>query len=377
MKSVILLVLNNFLNDSRVLKEGISLKNRGYRVRVIALHEDNLNEFEVVDSIEVHRVKLLSRNWSKSKIIQILKYFEFLYRVVKEYRGSDIIHCNDLNALPIGVVIKLLDRDTKIVYDAHEYETQTNGLNGVKQKLVSLLEKSLIGYVDRVITVGDIIASEYVRLYGIDKPALVLNTPPYRDIDKKERFRERFGISKSQTIFLYQGGLSRGRGVEILLEVFKGLDESSVVVFMGYGLLEEMIVKASIEHNNIFFHPAVPPNIVLEYTSSANFGLSIIEDICLSYRYSLPNKMFEYMMVKIPLIVSNLPQMREVVEDYGVGVVVKSNSVEGIRESIREALELDRDELEENLNRAREVFNWQNQERVLVELYSSLGDSSD
>jgi len=123
LKKVISLVLNNFKNDSRVLKENISLKKAGYEVQVVALHEEPLKEFDNVQNIPVHRIKLKSRGWSKHKIVQLLKYFEFTYKVIKQYKDSDIIHSNDLNTLPIGVIIKkFFNKDAKIVYDAHEYE---------------------------------------------------------------------------------------------------------------------------------------------------------------------------------------------------------------------------------------------------------------
>uniref|UniRef100_UPI002B2442DE glycosyltransferase n=1 Tax=Aliarcobacter butzleri TaxID=28197 RepID=UPI002B2442DE len=121
--NIISLVLNNFKNDSRVLKENISLQKAGHKVKVVALYEEPLKEYENVQNIPVHRIKLKTRSWSKHKLIQLLKYFEFIYKVVKQYKNSSIIHCNDLNTLPIGVIIKkFFNKDTKIVYDAHEYE---------------------------------------------------------------------------------------------------------------------------------------------------------------------------------------------------------------------------------------------------------------
>uniref|UniRef100_UPI002B24BEB2 glycogen/starch synthase n=1 Tax=Aliarcobacter butzleri TaxID=28197 RepID=UPI002B24BEB2 len=166
-----------------------------------------------------------------------------------------IIHCNDLNTLPIGVIIKkFFNKDTKIVYDAHEYEiNDTPNESKYKIKIKYILEKFLIKYVDKVMTVSDSIADEYVRLYNIKKPALVLNTPPYKNIEKKNIFRENLGIKENQTIFLYQGGLSRGRGIEILLETFKTIDnENAVIVFMGYGSLENLIRETSKEYKNIY-----------------------------------------------------------------------------------------------------------------------------
>jgi glycosyltransferase involved in cell wall biosynthesis len=373
LQKVTSIVLNNFKNDSRVLKENISLQRAGYDVTIVAMYEEPLEEFEKVQGIHVHRVKIKSRSWSKHPVVQFFKYLELLYRVVKAYKKSDILHCNDLNALPVGVVIKkFFNKKAKIVYDAHEYETETNGLGGLKQKVVRLIEKRLIKDADAVMTVSNLIAEEYVRLYGIKKPALVLNTPVYKTVEKKNLFREEFGIKKEQKIFLYQGALNSGRGLETLLEAFKELKSNAVIVFMGYGVLAPLIAQSAKESENIYFHEAVSPEVVLDYTSSADFGISTIEDSCLSYRYCLPNKMFEYMMVGIPLLVSPLPEMKKVVEGYNVGVVLEENSVDGVKKSVEEAMTLDVKTLENNLEVAKTIYNWQEQEKVLLKVYNEL-----
>ncbi len=373
-KKVTSIVLNNFKNDSRVLKENISLQKARYEVQVVALHEEPLAEFEEVQNIPVHRVKLKTRGWSKQKLVQLIKYVEFIYKVVKQYKKSDIVHCNDLNSLPIGVIIKkFFNKDVKIVYDAHEYETELNGLKGIQKKLVKWLERKLIKYADKVITVSDAIADEYVKLYGIEKPALVLNTPSYKEIEKKNIFRETLGIKETQTIFLYQGGLSKGRGIEILLDAFKNIkNENSVIVFMGYGPLESLIKETSKEYKNIYFHKVVSPDVLLDYTSSADFGFLFYENTCLNHYYCSPNKMFEYLMAEIPVIVSNLYEMKRLVEFNKIGTVAKENSPEGLKEAIEEAVKLDKEVLKTNIQKLKTIYNWEEQEKVLLEIYKDL-----
>jgi len=374
MKKVISIVLNNFKNDSRVLKENISLQKAGYDVKVVALLEDDMDEFEVIQNVSVHRVKLKSKNWSRNRLIQLVKYFEFIYQVVRQYKYADILHCNDLHTLPIGVIVKkFFNKQVKIVYDAHEYETEINGLSGIQKKLTKKLEKVLIKYADRVITVSNAIADEYVKLYNIPKPTLVLNTPPFKKIQKKDIFRETLNISKDKTIFLYQGGLNRGRGIEILLDTFKTIDdEKSIIVFMGYGPLEDLIKVADKSYKNIYFHKAVTPDILLDYTSSADFGILFYENNCLNHYYCSPNKMFEYLMAEIPVIVSNLYEMKRLVEKNKIGVVAQENSPNGLKEAILKAVKLDKKELQQNIQKVKEIYNWEKQEKVLINLYKEL-----
>ena len=374
MVRVVSIVLNNFKNDSRVLKEAISLKNNGYDVTVLALFEEPLLEYEDVSSIAVHRIRLKSRGWSKKKYIQIFKYVEFIFRVIKGYRKADIFHCNDLNTLPIGVIVKLFfNRGAKIVYDAHEYETEINGVHGIEKKLKIWLERILIKSADKVITVSDSIANEYHRLYSIPKPALVLNCPSYAEVAKQDLFRKELGIRQEQRIFLYQGGLSVGRGIEILLEAFVSLDsDKMVIVFMGYGSLQENIQKYADKFSNIFFREAVSPHVLLNYTASADYGILFYEDTCLNHRFCSPNKMFEYLMAGIPVLISNLFEMRRLVEAHGLGIVAEKNTVQGFLDAVYQSLEQDYSTTVANVHKARKIFNWEAQEKVLLDVYNEL-----
>lgn len=372
-KKVVSIVLNNFFNDSRVLKEALTLKKAGYGLVVVALHEEPLKENEVVNGINVHRIKLKTRNWSKNKIIQLIKYFEFLYKVVKKYKNIDVVHCHDLNALPVGVLIKkYYNKHVKVVYDAHEYETESNGVSGFYKRIVKQIEKKLIKNVSEIITVSDSIANEYAKLYNIKKPTVVLNTPRYQKVAKsKNLFRNIFNIDEDKSIFLYQGNLTKGRGVESLLEAFSNMDSKFVIIFMGYGILEGTIKEYQNKYSNIFFKEAVSPNILLDYTSSADYGVSLIEDICLSYRYCLPNKMFEYLMAGLPLIVSNLPEMKKIVVDYGVGIVADNNTEEGLKNALYDIVTRNKNNLVNNTIRVTKLFNWEEQEKILLDVYES------
>jgi glycosyltransferase involved in cell wall biosynthesis len=195
MTKVASIVFNSFINDSRVLKEGLSLVHNGYHVEIIAHGDKGLPSYEENSGLVVRRLAYLDRTATKGKVGKLKAYFSFVKESVKYCKTFDILHCNDIHTLPIGFIVKkFFNKDTKIVYDAHEYETEMHGLNGISKIFVQKLERFLIKYVDKVITVSDAIANEYVKLYGIDKPALVLNTPHYKDIKKKELFRKELGI---------------------------------------------------------------------------------------------------------------------------------------------------------------------------------------
>jgi len=372
MKTVANVVYNDFTNDSRVLKISQSLMTLGFQPIVVAVHNNGLKERESVGGVDVERLKLIVRHWSARKPVQLLKYLHFLLLSSWRFRGVDIVHCNDITALPVGVLIKIFGRKAAIVYDCHEYQTEINGLSGAKQKVMKLLETWLIRFADQVCTVSDSIADDYARLYRIPKPKLVLNCPFYQEQPPKNLFREGLGIRANQNIFLYQGGFAKGRGIELLLEAFCGLEnDDNVIVFMGSGLLEPLVREKADKNKAVFFYPAVSPDVLLNYTASADFGISFAEDSCLNHRYCLPNKLFEYLMAGLPVITSNLVEMKSLVDSEGVGVVASTNTVEGFKAAVKETLDRDLSGMKENAVEARKKYCWEEQEGVLKEVYNS------
>ncbi|KZZ11328.1 hypothetical protein A3750_06470, partial [Oleiphilus sp. HI0079] len=290
-------------------------------------------------------------------------------------RKSDVIHCNDLNTLPVGALIKLVRFGrVKVVYDAHEYEiNQKPGQSKSSIKLLFFIESLFIRFANRVITVSDSIANEYQRLYKIQKPELVRNCPPYTAAKSTDIFRETFSLRPDQRIFLYQGGLTAGRGLSDLLTLFKSYnDDSKVLVCMGYGALDISVKKASDLCDTIFYHPAVKPDVLLSYTGSADFGISFIEDSCLSYRYCLPNKMFEYFMAGLPVIVSNLPEMRKFVLETEAGFVTSQNNLQGLSEAVDLAMNCDYPKVKANALAVSTLNCWEVEELVLIKVYREL-----
>ncbi|MFW3344170.1 glycosyltransferase family 4 protein [Aliarcobacter butzleri] len=366
--------LTEFRNESRVLKETNSIlkHNIASKIYIASLHADDLEEEKIYkDNLILNRFKLSSRKLSKNLFVQILKYFEFIYRITLFYRKKDIkmINIHAIALLPFGIFFKYLFK-AKLVYDTHELETETNGSKRLRKKLAKFMEKSLIKKCDLIFVVSENIADWYAKEYDIQRPIVVKNAPKLIESKKTNHFRKNLSIKDESIIVLYQGGLSKGRGVDLLLEAFKKRDDDKVViVFMGYGQLEEEIKNASKEKNNIFFHPAVAPEVVLEYTSSADIGISFIENTCLSYYYCLPNKLFEYSMAGLPVIVSNMKEMRELVEKYNMGIIVQDDKVNSMNNAIDKILQSDIKQMKQNARRCAEENSWEIQEIKMINEY--------
>lgn len=371
-KKVVSLVFGTCVNDSRVLKEAQSLKSAGFDITIAAVHEPLLKEEETLSGIDIKRIKLkFTPNGSYgSRFINL----EYLFNILRNFKSIDIYHCNDLNTLFVGVFIKLLiNRNSKIVYDAHEYETERAGFSKLQKTYAKLLEKFFIKYVDLVITVSESIANDYIKLYNIKKPTLVMNCPKFKDTSKSNIFRDKFGISQDKTIFLYQGLLTQGRGIEILLEYFKN-EKNNVIVFMGHGKLTGKVLSYSKKYpNNIYLHPSVPLDEVISHTASADFGIALIENICLSYYYCMPNKLFEFLMAGLPVIVSNSIEMKNFVNKNQVGIAMNTNNIEGLKEAINNIISLDKNKLIENVNNIKKSYSWEEQEKILINEYKLIG----
>lgn len=123
-----------------------------------------------------------------------------------------------------------------------------------------------------------------------------------------------------------------------------------------------------------FFIDEVSPEEILSYTSSADVGISPIENTCLSYYYCLPNKLFEYLMAGLPVAVSDFPEMAKIVKEYEVGEVFDPEDPQDIARAINAILRDEKkyQQYKENAKKASEVFNWENESKRLVNLYKEL-----
>jgi glycosyltransferase involved in cell wall biosynthesis len=286
-----------------------------------------------------------------------------------------MINIHSFALLPLGVLLKWRFKSF-LVYDAHELETEQSGVcrSPFRKIMSKIVERTFIRCSDMMIVVSDSIADWYVEHYKIKRPYVVKNVPKYRDmIEKNDKFRIHLNISSDKAIFLYQGGLMAGRGIELLLETFKTSNiQNMVIVFMGYGPLENVVKAAAENYNNIYYLPAVSPDALLEYTNSADYGIHVIFNTCLNNYFCLPNKLFEYMMAEIPVVVSNVKEMSEFVLENKVGVVVEDLTSLEIVNTINKLKSMNYLELQENIRKIKKVYCWETQEQILASAYQRL-----
>jgi len=310
-----------FTHESRILKITKTLAGFGIFERIVMLgvHYDGLAEIESVDEQrEIWRLPRKSGGARTSFVWKVFKTMEWSIRVLWRLRGVrvDCINCHSLPTLPLCVVLRLWKR-CRLVYDTHELETETIGTRGIRQRLLKIVERVLIGRVHATAVVSESIAEWYREAYALGRIFLVRNIP-LRDevpLSRSSRLRERIGIDDDAILFLYLGLIQNGRGIVETLESFAGLSQLArdhsrrEVVFVGDGNLVPIVKSYAREHDNIHYHPAVPPSEVAEISSGADVGLTLILNDCLSYFFCLPNKFFQYLHAGIPPVVSDFPEM--------------------------------------------------------------------
>ena len=375
-------VLNDFTRDNRVLKITQSLAGDGHDVAVVALHKVGLPMSEQRTGWRVVRTRVRSAALPRGTVFGVIKMAELALRVVWQWRKVDAWHCNDIEAFVLGWCAQRLNPRLRLVYDCHEFEAERNAKPRIERKLVGWLERRMIRRAAAVITVSPSIAEAYRERYasfGLPEVHLVRNIPAPRAVVPAaegvppDHFRSRFGIPPGDFIALYQGAFTYNRGLETALAAMEGLSGAGIhLVLMGYGPLQALVDETASSMTHVHVHPAVPYEEVLEHTRSADVGLVSVKPTCLSYRYCLPNKLFEYILAGVPVLSNDLPDCRALIATYGVGNVVKQDDAEGWREALLALRQAGTSTFAPGLERAATSLSWQREAEKLSAVYRGL-----
>lgn len=369
------IVRNPVSYDSRVLKETATLRDLGRfaAVEIAGFHEHGYTEHEDLDGRALWRVILASRRLPKNLAGQAIKFAEWRHHLVAHYRNRPlaVIHCHDLDPLPIAVRLKRLT-GAHLVYDAHELETEQSATWSLRKGLMRRTERRCMPWVDAMITVSPSIRDWYMRTYPGLAISLVRNVPERPpDPIGPANLRDRLGVPNDALLFLYLGGLAGGRGIENMLAAFAAPGIVHHLLVLGNGPLRGAVELACARCSRLHYLPAVPPDKVLAHAAGADVGISMAEDTCLNNRYCLPNKLFESLIVGLPMLVSDLPDQRHLVESYRAGwtctpdvtsIVAALTAIDrGGWTAVRTSL----------AERTREL-GWHHEAAILTELYDSL-----
>ncbi len=354
-KRVLISFLGNINYDTRSVNLCSSLRNEGLTIDTLS--------FDWIDRKQGGEIHVIKLDKSKSSLFF---YFKFFYSVCSKliFNKYDLYIASDIYNLPILALFAEF-RGKPLYYDSRELFRYLAGLkNKVNiQRLLAKIEESFIRKCDKVIVTGMMDAEVLTEDYRINHEKFILlrNLPKRVKTVEKIDLRKLYGFPENSLILLYQGVILKGRGLHKLISLLPAIDDLCLVI-LGDGDLRlelENYVSELQMKDRVKFTGTISQNELLSYTASADIGCVLIENISRSYYYALPNKLFEYIAVGIPVLASNLPQMVQIIDEYGVGKYVDPDN----RQEIIDVVELFRDSefrktIKANAEIAHQRLNW-------------------
>ncbi len=358
MKKIIVSVTNDLSTDQRVDKVCSTLQKEGYEIVLIG--RKLKNSIPLKRSYNTKRIKLI---FNKG----FLFYAEFNFRLffVLLFSKKDLLLSNDLDTLLPNYLVSSIQKK-KIIYDSHELFPEIPELvnKPFVKKCWTKLEAWILPKLKNTYTVCNSIADFYDKKYNT-RFETILNLP-----NKKELKLGEFPFkTKGKKIIIYQGAVNIGRGLELMIDTMEFL-ENCIFVVIGYGdIYKELVKKVEIKNlsHRIHFLGKIPPSELHKITPLANLGLSIEEDLGLNYRFALPNKIFDYIQAEVPILVSNLPEMKMISINYNVGEIVRNRKPIQLAKQIEGLIEKD---FSDGLKKAKKELIWENQEEKLISIFN-------
>jgi glycosyltransferase involved in cell wall biosynthesis len=283
---------------------------------------------------------------------------------------ADILVANDLDTLPAVFLVSRL-RKVPVVYDSHEYFTEVPELIGRQcvKRIWERVEALILPHLKYSYTVSDSVAGEYNRKYGISMQ--VIRNLPFRT----ENLRPPFSLKKNnESLIIYQGSLNMGRGLETMIRAMQHI-KNAVLYIVGKGDIENRLkelTRSLALDEKICFTGLIPAAELSFYTIQADLGISLEEKLGLNYYYALPNKLFDYIQARIPVLVADLPEMKAVVQHHQIGKVTSTHDPYELSLIVTEML-ADHSQMltwKSNLEIAARELCWENEESRLIDLFS-------
>ena len=359
LKTIIVSVTNDISNDQRVSKVCDTLYHLNYTLVLVGRKLSS--SVPIQRNYKIKRFKLI---FNKG----FLFYAEFNIRLFFYLLLSkcDILLSNDLDTLlPNFFVSKL--RKKELVYDSHELFTEIPELidRPNTKRVWEFIEKLSLPRVKNCYTVSYSIAEYYKEKYNTHFE-VVRNVPKRTNIKKHIKLPSDLTEKK---IILYQGAVNKGRGLELMIKTIRLLNNCIFLIVGDGDILDDLkkLVHQEKLHKKIIFFGKVTPEILKSITPMVHLGLSIEENLGLSYRFALPNKLFDYIQAKIPVITSNLPEMEKVILKYGIGEVLVERTPKVFANLIENVLNTD---YSLNLEKAKAELIWEKEEKKLSKFFN-------
>jgi glycosyltransferase involved in cell wall biosynthesis len=370
---IIISVTSDLVTDQRVQRAAGTLKEAGYQVMLVGR--------VLSDSIEmkgkrfrITRFKLWVNKGPFFYLNYNLRLFWYLL-----WNQADILLSNDLDTLPANFLVSKI-KGIPLVYDSHEYFTGVPELSQ-RPKVKAIwkrIESFIVPKIQYAYTVNSSIAQLYEDEYKI-KFNVIRNMPEMKfqirtdlDIIKRE-----LRLPSDKAIIILQGaGINIQRGAEEAVQAMQYV-ENAILLIIGSGdvipALKLMVVELRL-NEKVKFEPKKSPSELFLYTLCADLGLSLDKNTNLNYRFSLPNKIFDYIQAGVPILASDLPEVKKIIEGYNIGCISPDHNVKNLATLMNKMIDNKEMRLtwQKNLKAASQELNWDHEKSKLLSIFSSI-----
>jgi glycosyltransferase involved in cell wall biosynthesis len=369
-KRIVISVSNDLIADQRVAKVSASLHNNGYNVLLIGCIKKERKLLK--RAYPTYRFNL----FFKKKFIFYLEYNLRLLFVLL-FKRKDILLCNDTDALPANFITSKLCR-VPLVFDAHELFPEVPELVERLQvkRVWEKIEDIIFPHLKYSYTVCESIAEYYKEKYGITM-GVVRNIPNKTDSSTPINNNQRKALEtlpslEGKKLLLYQGAVNVGRGVEWIINAMPHLDNCILCICGEGDLFHEMqvLTKEKKLEKRVIFTGRLPFEELNQYTALADLGFILLENRGLSYYYSLPNRVFDYMKYGVPVLASNFPEIARIIEPNHTGKLISHYEPEYLAEVITLMLKEweDKSTYKSRFKELSDKYCWENEEKVMLEI---------
>jgi len=386
--------------DRRILLQADSLQEDGWAVTILSMPLDRAGEKDDPRVVRIgaqarRETRVLSAyRWLRThlpmngRLMRWLKalawrfcidherfYLNLFLADARRY-PAEIVVAHDLPMLAVGRVLAR-EFQARLVYDSHELFSEQEFSRAERASWVEI-EQRHIHACDQVITVNPSIADELQCRYGLDDVKVIYNAERVAPLPARAWYlHEHFSIPREQPVLLFQGGLSANRHLPELVNAMALLRENPVhLVLLGDGQMAvdlQKLIRRKHLQERVHLHPAVAQSELLAITSSADAGVIPYQRTCLNNYYCTPNKLFEFIAAGVPILASDLPELRRLVQEQAIGRVADLSTSENMAVAILDFFACGQlPHWQERLLEVRKTLNWQCEAVSLKRIYGAL-----
>jgi glycosyltransferase involved in cell wall biosynthesis len=371
---ILISVTSDLSTDQRVNRTATTLKEAGYRVLVIGRVLKTSTEVSP-KRYRTLRFKLWAERGPMFYALFNIRLFWFLL-----WHHADILVSNDLDTLPANFLAAKIKK-IPLVYDSHEYFTGVPELtNRPKiQRIWKKIESYCLPKVDHAITVNESIAQLFKEEYNKDFNVIrnvPLITKPF--LSERENLRRELGLPLNKKILILQGaGINIDRGSEELVVAMSYLPDYLLLIVGGGDVIGDLrkIVSEKNLKERVLFIAKQPIEILRKYTAASNLGVTLDKANNINYKLSLPNKLFDYIHAGVPVLSSDLPELKRIVVGYDIGKISPDHDPKNISKMIDEMFSSEEQikKWEANTVIAAKDLNWDKEKERLLSIFKKIG----